>query len=105
MRSDVPFYLMGHSMGGLVVSDWWSSGDRDGIDGLILSSAALKVPPPNPLLLAVAPFISKWLPRLSVGSLDPSLLSRDPAVGERYIEDPLTTTSGVQARTGMELLQ
>lgn len=104
-RSDVPLFVMGHSMGGLVVSDWYSSGEREALDGLILSSAALRVPPPNPLLLAVAPLVSRYAPRLPVGKVDVSRLSRDPAVGDRYLNDPLNTTSGVQARTGNELLQ
>ncbi|OZC03053.1 alpha/beta hydrolase [Rubricoccus marinus] len=101
---DVPAFLMGHSMGGLVAASWWASRDHSAFAGLILSSPALALPPVNAVLSVAAPFVAKRFPRMRVTKLDRSALSRDPQVGERYAADPLVTNAGVQARTGYELL-
>ena len=100
-----PRFMMGHSMGGLIAATWWAERQPDDLDGLILSSPALAIPPVNPLLQAAAPFVSKRLPTFRVKPLDVSQLSRDPAVGRQYMEDPLVTAKGVMARTGYEIQQ
>ncbi len=85
---DVPVFLMGHSMGGLVVSRMVvDHGDR-GLAGLILSSPALALDAPAPLR-ALAPVLARWLPRLPVGNVDLSILSHDPAIVKARREDPL----------------
>ena len=100
-----PVFLMGHSLGGLIAASWWASRQPTDWEGLILSSPALALPAVNPLLQAVAPHASRFLPRLRVTRLDPSHLSRDPRVGEAYLADPLNVCAGVQARTGYEVQQ
>jgi alpha-beta hydrolase superfamily lysophospholipase len=100
-----PRFLLGHSMGGLVAATWWAERQPDALDGLILSSPALALPPVHPLLQAAAPFVSRRLPTLRVQPLDVSKLSRDPSVGRQYQEDPLVTSKGVMARTGYEIQQ
>ncbi len=103
--SGAPMFLMGHSMGGLIAASWWASRDHSAFEGLILSSPALALPPVNALLQKAAPFVSKRLPRVRVTTLDRTALSRDEQVGERYRNDPLVINTGVQARTGYEILQ
>ncbi|MBP7913701.1 MAG: lysophospholipase [Vitreoscilla sp.] len=91
-----PLVLLGHSLGGLVAARfvaeglmprpaaWWRP-----VDALVLSSPALD-PGMNAvqkLLLAVVP---KLLPHLRVGNgLNPAWISRDGAVVQAYVNDPL----------------
>lgn len=82
-----PLMVLGHSLGGLVASLLVSQRLRR-IEGLVLSSPALRLPlgPVDRLLLAVLP---RWLPNLAVGNgLNPSHVSRDPVVVQAYKRDP-----------------
>jgi len=101
---DVPVFLMGHSMGGLVVSRMVADHGVGELAGVILSSPALAVDAPAPLR-ALAPVIARWLPRLRVTPLDLSRLSHDPKVERAYREDPLCTKSGVRAALGYEIIR
>jgi pimeloyl-ACP methyl ester carboxylesterase len=75
-----PVFLMGHSMGGAIALRWVAQrGPR--VAGLALSSAALKIGGDVPRLLVwLAPFLSRWLPRMRGTRLNPEVISRDPAV-------------------------
>ncbi len=101
--ADVPVFLMGHSMGGLVVAATVVERGTDGLAGVVLSSPALQVSAPA-LLRKAAPVVARWLPNTPVSRLDLSLLSRDPTVARSYREDPLTIKRGVTARLGLEIL-
>ncbi|MEO0557706.1 MAG: lysophospholipase [Bacteroidota bacterium] len=101
---DVPVYLMGHSMGGLVAARLTVDHGLRGIAGLILSSPALAVDAPAPLR-ALAPAIARWLPRVPVSKLDLSLLSHDPAIVRARREDPLCIHSSVRAALGYEIIR
>ena len=103
-EADTPVFLMGHSMGGLVVAATVVERGTDGLAGVILSSPALRVDSPAPLR-ALAPWIARWFPDLPVTRLDLGRLSRDPTVERAYREDPLTSTQGVRARLGLEILR
>lgn len=103
---EVPVFLMGHSMGGLVVASLVTSRGTDGLAGVVLSSPALQLPDDTPeVLQKVAPFVARWLPNVPVARLDLSGLSRDPTVERAYREDPLTTKQGVRARLGYEIVR
>lgn len=104
VAGDSPVFLMGHSMGGLVVSRMVVDHGAEGLAGLILSSPALAVDAPKPLR-ALAPVLARWLPRLPVTSIDLSVLSHDPRVERAYRDDPLCTISGVRAALGYEILR
>ena len=100
-----PLFLMGHSMGGAIVLRWLAQ-RRLPLVGLILSSAALKIGGDVPrLLVALAPFLSRWLPHLRGTRFDPSVISRDPAQVAAYVNDPLVSLQAPPARTGAELLR
>ncbi len=103
VAGDRPLFLMGHSMGGLVVARWITERGADGLAGVILSSPALALDTPRPLR-ALAPLLGRWLPRAPAGRLNLSVLSRNPTVARAYVDDPLCAQHGVRARLGAELL-
>lgn len=102
---DKPLFIMGHSMGGTIVTLHWLQ-HQPSVQGVILTSAGFKTNVKiNPLLLASGKFLSTWLPRVPTLKLDTTLVSRDPAAVEAYDNDPLIWHRGVLARTGAELLR
>lgn len=83
-------FLIGHSMGGLIAARF-AEERGEGLAGLILSSAALRVDVDAPAIkLAAGRFFSKYLPGLTMGNgLDPQMISHDKKVVAAYIADPL----------------
>jgi acylglycerol lipase len=97
-------YMLGHSMGGTVALRYAVLHAPDErLAGLILSGplAALEAAP-APLRLA-GRVLSVVAPRLPLIAIDPTLISRDPAVVEAYISDPLVYHGKLPARTVVEL--
>jgi len=105
-RPGVPLFLMGHSMGGAVATLYHLLQAGRPADGLILSSAALAVPDDlAPVLRPFARLASRLAPRLPTVQLDPHALCSDPAVVQAFLDDPLTFTGRMPARTGAEILR
>ena len=103
---DLPLFLMGHSLGGLVVAKYVVERRPEDLAGVILSSPALQIPADlSPLLQRISGVASRLAPRLRTVRLDLGHLSRDPAVARAYREDPLTDKKGVRARLGHEILE
>lgn len=101
-----PLFLFGHSMGGAVAALYVIEHGADGLAGLVLSSAALKVPASlAPILQKLAGTVSRIAPRLPTQKLDTSDLSRDAAVVRAYEDDPLVYTGGIRARVGHGILE
>ena len=83
-----PLFLVGHSMGGLVVATF-ARERSPSISGVVLSGAALAVPEENSRI-RIARLIRAVLPRLRLSAgLDPAGLCTDPRVVEAYLADPL----------------
>lgn len=82
---DVPLVLVGHSMGGLIATRY-AQRHGDELAGLVLSGPAV----------GLAPVLAQWLavPELPDDPIDLAVLSRDPAVGEAYANDPLVWHGG-----------
>ena len=100
----LPVFVLGHSMGGLVVADTVVARGTAGLAGVALSSPALVVPKGTPVLLQkLAPLVARWLPDVPATRLDYSRLSRDPTVIRAYKADPLVTKQGVRARLAYEM--
>lgn len=100
----VPFFLLGHSLGGLIALDYATRGGAEGLAGLLLSGAAVDPSVGSAVEKAVAPVLSRIAPNLGVSALDPNLVSRDPAVVADYVADPLNYHGKIRARTGAESL-
>jgi alpha-beta hydrolase superfamily lysophospholipase len=76
----VPSALLGHSLGGIIVTRLVQRGDQ-GLSALVLSGPVIGGNPAFEGLLAMDP-----IPDVPI---DPAILSRDPTVGEAYASDPL----------------
>lgn len=99
-----PLFLLGHSMGGLVVASYVVHRKPD-LTGVLLSGAALRVSDDfSPFLIRISSLISKLFPKLSTIKLDSSFVSSDPDVVKRYQTDPLNYNGGTIARTGAEII-
>lgn len=98
LAQDVPLYVLGHSMGGLVAARAVADGLRP-IDGLILSSPALGTWA-TAFQIFLVQVLPRLLPQLCVSNgLDPEAIARDPAVVAAYRADPLVHDR-ISARLG-----
>ena len=100
------FFLLGHSMGGLIVAKYLSDHPESKCKGVILSAPALKVGDDiSPLLVTMSSIMSRLFPRLKTTRLDSNFISRDPKVVEAYNNDPLIYHDGIKARMGAEMIR
>lgn len=99
-----PLFLLGHSMGGAVVTRFVLR-RRPPISGLILSAAALRIAGNVfPVLRKLARLFSRLWPRLRLVRLGSRMLSRDPQVVAEFRSDPLVFQGNFPVRTGAEIL-
>ena len=97
----VPVILLGHSLGGLVVTTYLI-GDRPQPDLSVISAPALDAEVPA-WQRTLAPVLGKLLPKQHIPSeIDSELLSRDVAVQQAYVDDPLVI-AGATAGLGNEM--
>jgi acylglycerol lipase len=103
VRTDLPWVLYGHSLGGLIFTHYLGE-DRPHPDAAILSAPALDADVPGALRAAVQ-ILGRVTPKLALGnSIKAEQLSRDEAVGEAYFADPLVNTK-VTTGLGFEMLR
>lgn len=96
--SGAPWFLMGHSMGGLVVASYAETRILDA-RGLVFSSPFLAMNAPAVLVMiaGVLGVLTPWMP---VAWVNHAARSRDPKVVEEASKDPLIFPGPVRARTG-----
>jgi alpha-beta hydrolase superfamily lysophospholipase len=82
--------VIGHSMGGLIAARY-AQAHRGELAALVLSGPVIA---PNPDFEALAEMDP--MPEVPI---DPAVLSRDPAVGEAYVADPLVYNGPFKAPT------
>lgn len=103
--SDLPVFLFGHSMGGLVALLYVLNHDPE-LQGLLLSAPAIEVNPDlAPLLRPFAQVLGWLFPTLPTVRSPQGAISRDPAVVEEAQHDPLNYHGRTLARTGAELIR
>jgi len=88
---ELPRTLVGHSMGGLVVTSFVREQAPVDLESLITSGALLEISPDlSKTKMLLARLLGKFLPNLSMDAgLDIRGLSRDEEVVRRYDEDPM----------------
>jgi alpha-beta hydrolase superfamily lysophospholipase len=97
-----PLFLLGHSLGGLIALDY-SLHDPSGLDGVIASGPSLGAAPVSPFLLLLSKALSRLWPSLTLETgLEVAALSRDQAVVDAYVSDPLVHNLGTP-RLGTEM--
>jgi alpha-beta hydrolase superfamily lysophospholipase len=103
-EGSLPLFLLGNSMGGLIVLDY-ALRHPDGLRGVIAAApplGRLSVPAP---LMALGRIASRLWPRFSLTTgMDLSGLARDPAVRETLLADPLFHRYGT-ARLSTEVVK
>jgi alpha-beta hydrolase superfamily lysophospholipase len=97
-------FLLGHSMGGGMVTRYLMDRNLNGVKGAMLSAPMVAVGSSiPPFLITVTRILGDLVPTLPVVQLDNDTISRDPHVKEKYDSDPLNYRGKIQARTGTEI--
>jgi len=95
-----PWFLMGHSMGGLVLAHYAETREVEA-GGLVFSSPFLAMDAPA-VLLKVSGVLAALMPWMPVAQVEYEGRSRDPEAVKEAREDPLIFAGPVRARTGAE---
>lgn len=101
-EADLPIFLLGQSMGGLIVLDYGLH-YPDGLQGVMASAPHLSDPPISRLLTFLSKTLSGVWPSITFDAgIDGSGLSRNPNIVKDYADDPLVHGKG-SARLATEL--
>ncbi len=101
---DLPVFLLGHSLGGLISCCYLLRHQGDFV-GCVLSGAALATElEPGWFQSTIIRLLSRLTPRLGMMQLDATAVSRDPQEVQRYIDDPLVHSGKVPARFLVEFM-
>lgn len=97
-----PLHLLGHSLGGSFALAY-AVRRQERLAGLLLSGPVAALEAASPALRRVARVLSAVVPTLGVYRVDPSRISRDPAVVHAYRDDPLVHHGALPVRTVAEV--
>ena len=98
-------FIMGHSMGGTIATAY-AVQHQHKFDGLIVSGATLFAGSSiSPLQIILAKIFSLLLPKIGITVIDASAISRDEAVVNNYVNDPLVYRGKIRARLGAEFIR
>ncbi len=104
-QPETPIFLIGHSMGGLIGAAYLLEHQNE-LSGAILSGPAIKIPENiSQATILAGKIFSVLMPKIGVAPLIFEGISRDPAVVDAYIKDPLVYTGKITARLAAELLK
>jgi alpha-beta hydrolase superfamily lysophospholipase len=101
---DVPVFVYGHSLGGLIALQYLTGEPADRVRGGVISAPALDTSAATKVQKRLAPVVSAVAPNLGMLALDLDAISRDPDVVRDYRDDPLNYLGKMTARTGTELM-
>lgn len=97
-----PVFMIAHSLGGLI-GLYSALRDPGGLAGVVASGPLLAQVPVAPALMVAARMMSRLRPAFSLKTgLDVTALSRDQAVVDAYVNDPLVHSQGT-ARLATEI--
>jgi len=100
-----PIFLLGHSMGGLIAC-YYLLEHPDDFKGAVISAPVIKIGANiSPATIRMGKILARLAPKAGVLALDASLISRDPAVVNAYVNDPLVFHAKTTARLSAELLK
>jgi len=100
-----PVFLMGHSMGGLIACVYLLDHQAE-FRGAVISAPAIKVGAAvSGATIVMGKVLSAIAPKMGVLALDPTGISRDPAVVDAYVSDPLVHHGKTPARLAAEMLK
>jgi acylglycerol lipase len=104
-QPDKPVVLYGHSLGGLI-STTYLLDHQAGLAGAILSAPLSRVPENvSAMTVMLGRVLSRLAPKAGVVPLDATGVSRDPAVVQAYMDDPLVFHGKTPARLAAEMLR
>ena len=104
-QPDKPIFLLGHSLGGLIVAYYLLSHQTD-FRGAIISAPSVSIPANiTPLTVTLGKILSSVAPKMGIVGLDATSTSRDPEVVKAYVTDPLVFHGKTPARLAAELLK
>lgn len=101
--ADRPLFLLGHSLGGLIVTYHVLTQSPD-LCGVILSGPALQIEGVSPFQMLVGRLLARVAPSLPMKKLDSTAVSRDPVVVKAYQTDPLVYLGSIPAATGIAMI-
>ena len=100
-----PIFLLGHSMGGLIVSYYLLDHQAD-FRGAVISAPSIKVSDGiSWATIIMGKILSVLAPKAGLLALDANGISRDPQVVRAYVNDPLVFHGKTPARLAAELLK
>ena len=104
--TNIPFVLLGHSLGGLINTRYLIDFSDHPFDMAIFSAPAVKPDDKMaPLLRKAARLISALFPKLPAATLESKYISRDPNVRAKYLADSLIYKGKIRARKGYEIMK
>lgn len=101
---DTSIFLVGHSMGGLIVS-YYLLNYRADIKGAVISAPIIKILGLSRTMIALGKVLSVIAPKAGLKKLDATGISRSPEVVDAYNDDPLVFHGKTPARWGGECLK
>jgi acylglycerol lipase len=104
-HSDAKIFMVGHSLGGTISTAYVIEHQHE-LAGLLLSGASLILGSGMPsALIPLARICSVLIPRMGIFVLDATAISRDKAVVDAYVNDPLVYRGKVTCRFAAEMLK
>ncbi|KAF6168655.1 hypothetical protein GIB67_005267 [Kingdonia uniflora] len=104
----LPCFCFGHSTGAAIVLKAIMDPKIENlINGIVLTSPAVRVQPSHPIVALLAPIFSILLPRYQFNNANKKgpPVSRDPEALIAKYSDPLVYTGSIRVRTGYEILR
>lgn len=95
-------FILGHSMGGLLLATRLARGPLP-FQAAIFSSPFLQIDEVPPVLTALSGILNLLAPWLPAAKLSTDSISRDPEVVAAYETDPLVHHGSIRLRTGLAL--